>query len=366
MDANIVETLKLLLKDTVQLSKRVKETDNRSLNLEEELTALQERLILLENSQPTGGAVAAGLSTAAIAFDEANYLLDLPLARIIDAYHEIPALLEPICKRVALDLDSPAENSVVARNNQGNYWVLQLRSQGFWLWPRPGAFSRIAALEGMRKLFETEGNVVPEAGNHEFLVKQPAKLNLIKINQRWQLQDKGRLQFGEAPLEFRWQQEIRTLREQYQQLNDLLPKVGEAGLEATVTAYRWLQILEQRYGKAISVVVNTCMPMAYAIYKESNEGSVLVPCNVLTTGTPSVLPAWDQGIPWETSIYGKLHGKSNREVSRSSLDHPYLPNQPYLKEINGESTHTWAIANDYHEAANIVTQINGHWGSLEA
>lgn len=365
MDANIVETLKLLLKDTVQLSKRVKETDNRSQNLEDELTELQARLTLLENSQPTGGAVAAGLSSAAIAADEANYLLDLPLERIIDVYHEIPTLLEPICKRVALVLDGQAESWVVERNNQGNYWVLQLRSQGFWLWPRPGAFNRVAALEGMRKLFETEGRVAPEAGNHEFLVKQPAKLNLIKINQRWQLEEKGRLQFGEAPLEFCWQQEIRTLREQYQQFNDLLAKVGEAGLEATVTAYRWLQILEQRYGKPISVVVNTCMPMAYAIYKEGDDGSVLVPCNVLTTGTPAVLPAWDQGIPWETSIYGKFHSKSNRDVSRSSLDHPYLPNQPYLKEINWESTQTWAIANDYQEAANIVAQINGHWGSLE-
>jgi hypothetical protein len=238
-----------------------------------------------------------------------------------------------------------------------------LRSQGFFLLPRPGAFDRLAALEGMKKLFEAEGE---GAGSSEFILQKPAILSLIKRNDRWQLVEKGQLKFGESPLGFRWQQELKTMQDQYQRLNTLLESVGEAGLDATLTAYRWLQHLEHRYGKPLSIMINTCLPIAYAVYKEADNRSVLVPCNVIAVGANAVLPAWDRGVDWESSIYAKFHSKDNRSVSRTDANHPYLPNQPYLKELNWESTHTWAIANDYTEAAAIVSKLDGHWGSLES
>ena len=109
-------------------------------------------------------------------------------------------------------------------------------------------------------------------------------------------------------------------------------------------------------------MINTCMPMAYAIYK----GPTLVPCHViLTKGVCLVQPAWDRGVPWDTSIYAKSH---SRNVLRSSPDHPILANQPYFKEITylkEQKNQTWAIANTYEEASRIISLLNGNWGSLE-
>jgi hypothetical protein len=216
----------------------------------------------------------------------------------------------------------------------------------------------------MSELFIAEGEVAG-GRNREFVLRKPATLTLIKRKERWQLAEKGQLQFGESPLGFRWQQELDIIREQYRHFNTLLETLGRAGLETTLTAYRWLQSLERSYGNPVSIMIDTCAPIAYAIYKASDGKSILVPCNVIVSGTHAVLPAWDRGIDWESSIYAKFHSKDNRNVSRTRPDHSYLPNQLYLKELNWESTHTWAIANNYAEAAAIVAKLDGNWGSLD-
>lgn len=360
MSDNTLDTLKFLLKDTRKLSEQFTEFKQQ---LNDTIADLEDRIEKIEENQFNAGAFAVGNSS----HEEVEYLLDLPLARIVDIYNEVPQLLDIICRRVAVSVNDTSSRPILERNNQGNYWVFQLREQGFFLLPRFGSFVRMAALESLEKLFEIVGEI-PSSGNYEFVVKQPAKLEVWKRNQRWQLASngeknlKGLIQFGEVPLEFRWQQEIRQMRDQYQEFTKMLEKVGEAGLQATVMAQRWQQALEQRYGEPVSLMINTCMPIAYAIYK----GPTLVPCNVVLTKSGSlVLPAWDRGIPWETSIYAKSH---SRNVLRSSPEHPILSSQPYFKEISyvkEQTIHTWAIANSYEEASEIVSRLEGQWGSLE-
>jgi hypothetical protein len=358
MDNNTLDTVKFLLRDIRKLTEQLTDLKNGQDTLKTDLESLENRLIKLEENQPVSGAVA--VSNYSFSQEENETLLDLPLNRILQVYGELPQVLEPVCRRAAVVLNYDRDRPTLERNSQGNYWVLKLKNQDFLLLPRPGAFARIAALESLQNLFNVEGKI-PESGNQEFIIKQPAKLDLLKRNERWQLAEKGLIQFGEAPLEFKWQKEIQDLRDQYQKFNNLLKAVGEAGLESTITTQRWQQQLELMYGPPVSIIINTCMPMAYAIYK----GPMLVPCNVITAKNCLVVPAWDRGIAWETSIYAKFHSKHNKNVLRSSEEHPVLPNQPYLKEINWETTHTWAIANNYEDASRIVTSLNDRWGSLE-
>ena len=372
MSDNTLDTLKFLLKDSRKLSEQFAEFKTSSQQSLEKFTEfkqqlnnaiadLEERIEKLEESQSSVGTVAVGNFSQSFSPEEIEHLLDLPLEKILDVYSEVPQLLEIICRRVAVSINDNSSNPVLERNNQGNYWVLQLREQGFFLLPRFGAFVRITALESLQRLFESEGKI-PDSGNYEFLLKRPAKLELLKRNQRWQLTEKGLIQFGESPLEFRWQQEIRQMRDRYQEFTKMLEKVGQAGLEATVTTQLWQQELEQRYGEPVSIMINTCMPMAYVIYK----GPMFVPCHVvLVRGICLVQPAWDRGVPWETTIYAKSH---SRNVLRSSPDHPILANQPYFKEITylkEQKNQTWAIANTYEEASRIISLLNGNWGSLE-
>ena len=372
MSDNTLDTLKFLLKDSRKLAEQFAEFKTSSQQSLEQFTEfkqqlnnaiadLEERIEKLEESQSNVGTVAVSNFSQSFSNEEIEHLLDLPLEKILDVYSEFPQLLEIICRRVAVSINDNSPNPVLERNNQGNYWVLQLREQGFFLLPRFGSFVRMTALESLQRLFESEGKI-PNSGNHEFLLKQPAKLDLLKRNQRWQLAEKGLIQFGEAPLEFRWQQEIRQMRDRYQEFTKMLDKVGQAGLEATVTTQLWQQELEQRYGEPVSIMINTCMPMAYAIYK----GPTLVPCHVvLAKSICLVQPAWDRGVPWDTSIYAKSH---SRNVLRSSPEHPILANQPYFKEITylkEQKNQTWAIANTYEEASRIISLLNGNWGSLE-
>jgi hypothetical protein len=71
-------------------------------------------------------------------------------------------------------------------------------------------------------------------------------------------------------------------------------------------------------------------------------------------GNSIVVPAWDRGVPWENEI----------EVLRSDSEHPILPNQPYIKGVHLDGTHTWAVASDYQDASRILSRLNSKWGLL--
>jgi hypothetical protein len=171
---------------------------------------------------------------------------------------------------------------------------------------------------------------------------------------------------GEAPLEYQWQQQISQITKEYEQFNKLLDARGTAGLDFTLTVQDWEQSLVKKYGELVTIAINTCMPIAYAIYK----GPMLVPCQIMAGSNPLVVPGWDRGIPWEASIYATYHSKLNKDYFRTPANHPLLPNQIYLKEINRETNHkwaiaTWAIAKSYDEATTILQKLVGNWGSLD-
>jgi hypothetical protein len=283
-------------------------------------------------------------------------LLDLPISKIIDIYHETPQILETYCQRVSLVSD---QDKILEKNGVGSFWTIQLKDQGFYLLPRPESFSRFNSLPSFQKLFKSINENTPE--NYQFTLIAPAKLDLLKIGDRWLLTKPGKILFGQAPLDYQWQQEITSIRTEYQKFNKLLDTRGSAGLDFTLVTQYWQQALEKKYGDLISIALNTCMPIAYAVYK----GPMLVPCQIFVGSNARVLPGWDRGIAWDASIYARFHSKRDKDLLRTPPDHPFLPSQIYLKEINWETNHTWAIAKSYEEATSIVQKLNVNWGSLE-
>ncbi|QHV01500.1 hypothetical protein [Synechocystis sp. CACIAM 05] len=283
-------------------------------------------------------------------------LLDLPISKIIDIYHETPQILEVYCQRVSLLID---QEDVLEKNNVGNFWVMQLKNQGFYLFPRPESFSHFSSLASFAKLFKATNENPGE--NYQFTLQAPAKLDVLKIGEKWKLLKAGKIVFGQSPLEYAWQREITTVRTEYEKFNKLLDTRGSAGLDFTLITQYWQQSLMQKYGELVTLAINTCMPIAYAIYK----GPTLVPCQILLGANPLVVPGWDRGVPWDTSIYSQSHSKFNKDYLRTTADHPLLPNQIYLRESNGKTHHTWAIAKSYEEATAIVQKLNGHWISLD-
>ncbi len=216
-----------LVQNNSNLHELFSESEEKIQTLTQNMDALQERIAQLEDNQ---NFVRATSYIKDNSHQESEHLLDLPLEKILDIYHESSQVLEPICKRVALSANN--DNLILERNAQGNYWVLQLADQGFFLLPRTAAFVRISALESMQKLFETEGET-SNIENYQFVISRPAKLNLLKRNLRWQLLEKGLINLGESPLEFRWQQEIRKIRQDYEKINSLLEPLEKDGAAAS-------------------------------------------------------------------------------------------------------------------------------------
>jgi hypothetical protein len=206
----------------------ISESQEQIQSLSQNIDNLEERISQLQDNQ---NFVRATSYIKDNSDQESEYLLDLPLEKILDIYHESSQVLEPICKRVALSANND-NLLILERNAQGNYWVLQLADQGFFLLPRTAAFVRISALESMQKLFETEGET-SNIENYQFIISRPAKLNLLKRNLRWQLTEKGLINLGESPLEFRWQQEIRKIRQDYEKINSLLEPLEKDGAAAS-------------------------------------------------------------------------------------------------------------------------------------
>jgi hypothetical protein len=292
-------------------------------------------------------------------FSPTNHFLQLPLSKIIDLYRDCPEILETYAQRAAIDkqhfsLDNPNSDQPLTfnANGNGNFWVIQLENEGCYLFPRPSDFKRMNRLEYLDKIFVSQR----DKNNHsdEFDLEKPAKLQVLKIHASWRLEESGIIVYGNAPLHYQWQQELTTIRQHYQDFSQHLVNFFN-------TAESWQQTLTQKYGNLISLAVNTSMPIAYAIYR----GPILVPCQIFGGNNPRVLPGWDQGVPWDSSIYAKFHSKRDKDLLRTPNDHPLLPNQIYLKEINQETNHTWAIAKSYDEATTILQKLVGNWGSLE-
>ncbi|MFN5514766.1 MAG: hypothetical protein ACK5CA_08450 [Cyanobacteriota bacterium] len=346
MDASHLDILKSLLKDSAQIKAR------QELLLGE-LAELENRLFKLENPQP--GILGADEFRAYGQGEQTEILLDLPLSKLLDIYQEAPSILEPLCQRAAL----LPETDILERNALGNYWVLQLENQGFYLLPRPGDMKRLAQLESLARLFELENGAAQS--REDFSLQRPAILQLLQRHRCWQLEEKGSLAWGPSPLGWRWHEQLQNLRNQYIQLLEQAEESGRAGLQALMRGQAWQQALERRYGELVTLMLNTCMPLAYAIYK----GPILVPCNITLGDCPQALPAWDHGLPWDSTPYGQSHGKLQKDYRRTPPDHPLLPNQIYLKETHHPQGHTWAIAKSYAEASALVAKLQDHWGPLD-
>lgn len=362
MDSTFIETLRFLVNDNKKLHAQFNELSTELKESNQDTEHVFGRLDSLEQQNSTQGAVNTTLSPGSDNEPSHNErLLDLPIERVIDTYSETPHLLEPFCSRAALRMQDNVP--ILEKSAQGNYWVLQLRDQGFYLLPRPGAFVRITALESLNHLFAYEGDR-PIDSNDEFYVKMPAELTLLRRHQRWQLETKGFIRFGSAPLEFEWQLRLRKIQQDYQQIKDVLDTGSQANLKAEVAILDYKQRLQSNYGHPMRIFVNTCMPIAYALYRRPEDQQPwLVPCNVrLTPGESRVTPAWDEGVPWDSTIIGLAHNANQTDILRSSPDDLRLPRQPFMVD---QTEQTWAIGADYEEASAIVFKLIDNWGPIQ-
>ena len=294
-----------------------------------------------------------------------NQILAIPLSKIIDLYRECPQILEPIAIRVSLDKEHfPFESNTndlplnfhVSPN--GNFWIIQLQGQGEYLFPRPSDFKRLTRLSNLPRIFAIKGEASDDY--NEFALLKAAKLKVLSIHKNWSLENEGMIAYGRISPHYEGQKEVESIRIEFEAFKHLVNNYGDASVAFILTAERWQQALEAKYGSLMSITINTCMPIAYALYK----GRILVPCQLLTSHKPIILPGWDRGIDWSTSIYSKFHSTNNKDFFETSPNHPVLPAQACFREKKQISNHIWAIADSYPDASAILEKLINNWGAL--
>ncbi len=156
----------------------------------EDISALKEDIYTLKMQHQQAMPVAADASQySPLQPKKSTIPLNLPLTKVIDLYMEMPQALTAYAYRTAV-VEAQGENIVIERNNLGNYWVIQVQEKGFFLFPRPNDFKRLALLMSLKEVFSFE-NYQPD--NLKFSLKSPGKLQVRVVEKKWQLEKKVNL-----------------------------------------------------------------------------------------------------------------------------------------------------------------------------
>ncbi|NCJ06384.1 hypothetical protein GS597_07640 [Synechococcales cyanobacterium C] len=344
--------------DTLDLSTLVQGLQTRLQAAEAQLEVLH---LALSRAQPVASTVGSPAGEG-----ETQFLLDLALEQVLDCYQESPQLLSAYAISTSLtseSLHNLQATPELAADPLGQYWVLRIQDGGEILVPRPRT-QNLARLNTLQQLFTVTGE------GDDWCLQAAARVQTVQRCKRWQLQNRGQIQLGESALQFQWQQRLRRLEQEYQeiiqnqeQLQQLLQTAtqGDGGIQTKLSAQQRRSQLQKQYGEPRRILVNTCAPQAYAVYEQDTVFRI-VPCNVDLSAAVQVMPATDQSIDWRNSMFGHFHRHETTEVTRARADHPYLPRQPYLCDESGQ---TWVMAENWEAAERVLVALKGNWMALD-
>ena len=80
------------------------------------------------------------------------------------------------------------------RVGRGNYWIIAKKDKKYWLFPNSNISINIHKLKTVQFLFECIGKY--SSKNGDFILKKPARVAILPSGQKWKLEKKGRLVFG--------------------------------------------------------------------------------------------------------------------------------------------------------------------------
>ena len=127
-------------------------------------------------------------------------VLNLGVATIMEVYTNNPVLLEPFSRPSSLTartLSGEIEAVELEAFAQGSTWVVESKSDGWLLLPRPGSLQRKTSVESLQRLYEIEG--VRQLPVLLHLIR-PAELDAVEVGRRWQLRQKGKISVNPDPL----------------------------------------------------------------------------------------------------------------------------------------------------------------------
>ncbi|MEG3436427.1 hypothetical protein V0288_04785 [Pannus brasiliensis CCIBt3594] len=122
--------------------------------------------------------------------------LDFAVAEIIEIYNSVPKILTNKVVKVAVDpsrLSSDSKIPMLTEQKNGNYWIVLVEDDTYWLLPKHGIRINQFNLETVRSLFDCQEYQLSEHG--DFILLQPAEVTIMPDGKEWRLDTKGILNF---------------------------------------------------------------------------------------------------------------------------------------------------------------------------
>ena len=100
---------------------------------------------------------------------------------------------------------------------QGSTWVVESKTDGWLLLPRPGSLQRKSSLESLQRLYDIEG--VKQLPVLLHLIR-PAALDAVEVGRRWQLRQKGKISVSPDPLQVGLSERMAELEQRLTSLEE--------------------------------------------------------------------------------------------------------------------------------------------------
>ncbi|MDJ0903361.1 MAG: hypothetical protein QNJ55_31635 [Xenococcus sp. MO_188.B8] len=147
---------------------------------------------------------------------------------LLKIYNSVPRTLSRSVIVVSVLLDNRGKNdrATLKQETSGNYWIIKINNTNGWLLPKGGQRIDKYQYQTLESLFECQG-YEPE-GTRKFTINKIARVSFDFDKDKWFLEDKGVLKFGNSSIFFELeatQQECETLAaelEQFRQENKQL------------------------------------------------------------------------------------------------------------------------------------------------
>ncbi len=150
--------------------------------------------------------------------------VNLSVSEITEIYNNIPRVLARKAIKVAPTnnqyLDNSQKQIFLTETQNSNYWIITTEDNISCLLPKNNLIINTFNLDTVKSLFNCEGSEQLE--NREFTLTEPAKISLMPNGKKWQLEEKGTLNFDPNFPKIKLRSQLEQANQKCQQLQSQL------------------------------------------------------------------------------------------------------------------------------------------------
>lgn len=153
-------------------------------------------------------------------------ILDVPIGKLVALFNETPQVLYAYSEIVTLDsralLNESLDQISLKPMLTGNYWVVCLGADEYYLLPNIETFRRMTR-QGLGYLFDFRDS--SEQLISSLTLLHPARVGYAPAANHWLLQKRGAIFLNQSSLHFKWQDNIETMKKQMLTMTNMIERL---------------------------------------------------------------------------------------------------------------------------------------------